>query len=348
MSPTIFSLSFHELASSKMAYLFRRVALVGFVLALWQPAAYAVVVTKTCSFGAAGDACVFDLTATANGTLIVDTQASVTGQRWRATICQVLSPSCSSNVGTGTTSAFSGAATKAVVSGTQYIGAVTYDRPLPGSFPNSVTVRFNGPVTVPSLPRPRGSGRASVLPTVYNGSYPITLNPALPFSIGISGDGKQVVRITSPSVSCGTFKLDLTTNIPIIVQSDGYLRFSASNLIVPAGTHSHRLTIDGVFFNADGFGGDPEQAIGGFTSQCDLSSVGNIWRATALAPDDDRDGWSNAAENRLGSDPSIFGQGKTPEHKLVPTTPLIGPDTCHDFKDNDQDGKIDLADTGCP
>jgi hypothetical protein len=121
--------------------------LAAFAMILSAPAA-AQEVIKTCAFGASGEACIFDVTATADGLLGVDTKASAAGNKWRATTYLTGKKSAKSNVGSGSTSTFTGLVERKVQAGKQYELAVTYETPLPGTFPASVTVRVNGPVSV--------------------------------------------------------------------------------------------------------------------------------------------------------------------------------------------------------
>jgi hypothetical protein len=104
------------------------------------------------------------------------------------------------------------------------------------------------------------------------------------------------------------------------------------------------MDIDGVFFDADGFG-RREQALGGISFVSGDNRCNVQWWATSVAPDTDNDGWSDASERRLGSDPN--DAASTPEHWEVPTTDLFGPDVCHDSSDNNGDHQLDQADPNC-
>jgi len=202
-------------------------------------------------------------------------------------------------------------------------------------------VQFTGPVTVSPRSDP-------VLPTAqYVGMYGASLtNPPGwdAFSLETSADGTRVTRIALDRFACGSFVhehfFSINVNIPIVNR-----RF-ATQVAVSLPDHTHSLKIDGAFFDADGFGGTTEQALGGLifivggTVSCPAK-----WWATSVSGDADNDGWSDAAEQRLGSHPQ--SASRTPEHKLVPTTPLYGPDSCHDSLDNDDDDKQDVADPGC-
>ena len=63
---------------------------------------------KSCDVLASGDACVFDIEATDDGTIQVNTQASLEGERWRVTIVETNEAPAISNVGTGSTMDFTG------------------------------------------------------------------------------------------------------------------------------------------------------------------------------------------------------------------------------------------------
>lgn len=123
--------------------------LVALTLILSVPAAAQESIV-TCTLGASGEACIFDLTATADGVLSVDSKAGASGNRWRTTTFLANKKSAKSNVGTGSAATFTGLVERNVQMGTKYELAVTYETPLPGTFPASVTVRVNGPLTMSS------------------------------------------------------------------------------------------------------------------------------------------------------------------------------------------------------
>ena len=302
--------------------------------------ARAVEIITVCPVLTSGDVCIFDAEATADGLLQVDTQASLEGDLWRLTVVEVNQPLAVSNIGTGSTMDFTGIIQQPAVSERQYQVFVTYEGPIPGEFPTSVTVRFDGPVTV-SGPRPQGQ---PALSGIYAGRHS---NGGNSVSIETSADGSHVVRIVTESVACGfgpaAFNLELDPGIPIIGQ-----RFVAEAVpFIDIGIFERdgTLDIDGVVFDADGFGGTPEQGLGGFSILRSGERCNFEWEATAVATDSDRDGWSNTAEIRLGADPD--DARSTPEHREVPTTAFRGPDTCHDFVDNDADELTDADDPDC-
>lgn len=116
-------------------------------------------------------------------------------------------------------------------------------------------------------------------------------------------------------------------------------------LDIPASAgHTHSMDIDGVFFdtNADG---KLDQAVGGFTFRSNTDTCVMQWAASILAPDTDSDGWSDVAEQALGS--SMNNAAHLPENTLVPTTHLASIPVCEDFKDNDGDNFIDALNPEC-
>jgi hypothetical protein len=122
-----------------------------FFLALSPFATSGAEIIKRCgTIAATGDGCVFDLRATANVLLRVDTRSILNdGQRWRATLVEVgINEPAPSNVGTGSTTNFTGLVQRQLESGKRYELVVTYERPLTGAaavFPATVRVRFRFP-----------------------------------------------------------------------------------------------------------------------------------------------------------------------------------------------------------
>lgn len=122
------------------------------LLAFCTPVAMAAdfVIIKSCGFEGSGDACVFDVVATEHGVLAVDTKATTGGERWKASIAEMVdSPVPRIDVGSGSTTKFSGRIARGITMGKIYQVKVIYDSPLPGVFPTSATVRFTGPVDFP-------------------------------------------------------------------------------------------------------------------------------------------------------------------------------------------------------
>ncbi len=118
------------------------------------------------SIEASGEGVVFDVKATAAGTLRVCTKPRRVGDRWRATIEQVNIAGGVSTVGTGSTTSFTGCVSRVVAANIQYLVLVSWDRPLPGTFPSSVTVRFTGPTdaTNPPVTGVNGAALAALVP----------------------------------------------------------------------------------------------------------------------------------------------------------------------------------------
>ncbi len=114
--------------------------LAGFLMAIPVYAA----VDRPASIEASGEGAIFDVKATAAGTLRVGTKAGRVADRWRVTIVQANGAGAVSAVGSGSSTAFSGYISRSVTANVQYIVLVTWDRPLPGTFPANVTVRFTG------------------------------------------------------------------------------------------------------------------------------------------------------------------------------------------------------------
>ena len=100
--------------------------------------ALAAPITRSCTFGAPGDGCIFDVVATGGGNLQVDTRARATGELWRTPVAIVGTKTVLSTVGTGSTSSFTGLVKRTVASGKSYNVAVLYEAPLPGTFPTTV------------------------------------------------------------------------------------------------------------------------------------------------------------------------------------------------------------------
>lgn len=124
-------------------------------------------VEKTSSIQASGEGSIYDVKATAAGTLRVCTKPGRTGDRWRVTIAQVIAGGAVSAVGTGDSTGFNGCISQSVTSGTLYIVLVTWDRPLPGTFPATVTTLFKTSVTDtnnPPVVPVNGGTLASIVP----------------------------------------------------------------------------------------------------------------------------------------------------------------------------------------
>lgn len=186
-------------------------------------------------------------------------------------------------------------------------------------------------------------GQVPPLPQRYVGIQSAGLGEA--FSFEVSADGSHVARIIMGWNCPDRFPvtINLAPNVlPINIDENGRFRFSGRD--IPVGV-SDTLGIEGVFFDADGFDGNAEQALGGLLLTRGASSCIHRWWATP-DPDSDLDGWNNRAEIRLGSGPSA--RPSTPEHREVPAgLPLATLGPCFDSVDNDLDGVVDVADSGC-
>lgn len=122
-----------------------------FLGALGGPAT-AAVFEKTCVLQQPGDACIFDLVTNAAGSLSVCTTAGKSGDRWRTTIGRANRNGAQSVVSSGSTSSCTGTASSDVVKNGRYEVIITYESPLPGSFPKNAKVTLNGPL-VPASAR---------------------------------------------------------------------------------------------------------------------------------------------------------------------------------------------------
>ena len=160
------------------------------------------------------------------------------------------------------------------------------------------------------------------------------------FSLKRSADATRVIEVTVSALSCsGIHSFTVAVSIPISGS-----RFSADDIPVPGGTQPRSLDIDGVFFDGDG-DGTGEQALGGLSFAAGSSRCNERWWATA-STSDDRDGWNDAGERRLGSSPG--SSVSIPEHAVVPTTARATPGPCADSLDNDGDGQMDAAEPDGP
>ncbi len=130
----------------------------------------------------------------------------------------------------------------------------------------------------------------------YAGSHSGLYNA---FALEVSEDWSTVVSISATILPCGasnwSFTVPLSPTLPIAGS-----HFSARAVAVPS-IAGAKLDIDGVFFDADG-DNIPEQAVGGLSFVTPPGVRCNVqWWATDTL-DTDHDGWSDAAERRLGSD----------------------------------------------
>ena len=181
-------------------------------------------VDRVSSIEASGEGSIYDLKATADGTLKVCTKPGRSGDRWRATIAQVNTNGAVSAVGSGSM-AFTGCISQLVTSGVQYLVLVTWDRPLPGTFPSTVTTRFTSSTdtTNPPVVQLNGGALASIVPrprSFVAGGYgcPVDGSTILPgmlltncqfspagdtdtFKFAVSAIGAASIKICGPSNS---------------------------------------------------------------------------------------------------------------------------------------------------
>jgi hypothetical protein len=293
-------------------------------------------VIEPCGIASTSRACIFDIEAVAGGNLVVDTRASIAGQRWRVAVALVGAKATKGGLGSGSTLNFSGAVTRKLAAGKRYEVVIVYEQPIPSTFPTTVEVRFTGPVLV----SPRQS--FSPLPGRYVGFYRVPLSTFHEaFSLEPSSDGSYIARIFG-GVNCTDGRFPFSVDLPpAVLPIGGDGTFSGTGIAIAVGTE---LDVDGVIFNADSADQNSEQALGGATFLRGSGACPYRWWATA-DPDADRDGWNDRAEQRLGSDPA--DRLSVPEHVEVPRTPFYGPVHCEDGVDNDLDGLVDGDDPSC-
>ena len=124
---------------------------------LFAESTQAATFDRACAITAPGDACIFSVKASAAGTISVATRACTGGQRWRVTIARANSSEVVSQIGTGTTTAFTGRAVRSTSKGTGFLVVITIESPAPADFAGAMIVRFSGPFTTASGPRPNGN-----------------------------------------------------------------------------------------------------------------------------------------------------------------------------------------------
>lgn len=183
--------------------------------------------------------------------------------------------------------------------------------------------------------------QAAFAQLTYTGRHSVGASSS--FAIELATDGSAVKQIIVTDLACGTdfpfgrhsFTLAFNPSLPVIND-----RFSAKAVSITISDHAHTLDIDGVLFDADDQD-TKEQALGGLSFVSGANRCHFRWWATAVALDGDADGWSDAAERRLGSNPNF--SLSTPEHQEVPTTSIFGTGPYRDYEDNDRDGFTDEA-----
>lgn len=191
-----------------------RVIFVTLFLTAWiTPPVHALTVQKTCTIEASGEGCIFDLNATGAGTLQICTKAGRVGDRWRATAVQVNTTGASSAVGNGSTGTFTGCASRSVTNGVSYEVLGTWERPLPGTFPATVTVQISGPFASVAGPRPLSfveggqgcpaDGSVISCGALFKCRFDSTADIDV-FKFAGSANGAVSIKITGPSNSLWT------------------------------------------------------------------------------------------------------------------------------------------------
>ena len=181
-----------------------------------------------------GCGAIFDVKATAAGTLRVGTKAGRVGDRWRVTIVQATAAGGVSAVGSGSSTAFSGFISRAVSANVQYIVIVTWDRPLPGTFPACVTVRFTGATDATNPPVVGLDGKP--LSTIVPRPIRWVEGPC-----GCPGDGSTIGCESlvscefNPAGDTDSYKVTVPANSDLSINIAGPY-YSAWKIFSPAGT----------------------------------------------------------------------------------------------------------------
>lgn len=177
-------------------------------------------IDRPATIDASGEGAIFDVKATAAGTLRVGTKAGRVGDRWRATIVQANTTGGVSAVGIGSSTAFSGYISRAVAANVQYLVIVTWDRPLPGTFPASVTVRFTGPtdVTNPPVVQLNGGSLTSIAARPIRWPEPPASCPADGSSVGCES---LVSCELKPAGDTDAFKVTVPANADLCINVAG-------------------------------------------------------------------------------------------------------------------------------
>jgi hypothetical protein len=191
-------------------------------------------VDRPASIEASGEGAIFDVKATAAGTLRVGTKAARVGDRWRVTIAQANGAGAVSAVGTGSSTAFSGFVSQTVAANVQYIVLVTWDRPLPGALPGSVTVRFTGTTdaTNPPVVQLNNAALASIVPRPIRWPEPPASCPGDGSAIGCES---LVACAFDPAGDTDIFKVTVPANSDLSINIAG-VSFSRWTIYAPNGT----------------------------------------------------------------------------------------------------------------
>jgi hypothetical protein len=165
-----------------------------------------------------------------------------------------------------------------------------------------------------------------------------------------SGEAATVASLELAGLSCLSDRA-APLRLALSAALDGRGRFAAA-LDEIADAAGVAAEVDGMLLDADG-DGVAEQAIGRVALDAGARSCGLSWWATGHL-DTDGDGWSDAAERHLGSDPRPLplglGGASVPEVRFdAAVAETLGVDVCDDGIDNDGDGRLDAEEfPDCP
>jgi hypothetical protein len=178
-------------------------------------------VDRPASIEASGESAIFDVKATADGTLRVGTKAGRVGDRWRVSIVQANKAGSVSAVGNGSTTAFTGYASRSVAANVQYVVIVTWERPLPGTFAADVTVRFTGATddTDPPVVQRNGKPLADIVPRPIQWAEP-GIN-GCPVDGGVIGCESLVACEFNPGGETDSFRVNVPANSDLSINIDG-------------------------------------------------------------------------------------------------------------------------------
>lgn len=204
-----------------------------FVGALGAPLVLAKI-DRPATIEASGEGAIFDVKATAAGTLRVGTKAGRVGDRWRVTIVQANGSGAVSAVGSGSSTGFSGFVSRSVKKNVQYIVLVTWDRPLPGTLPASATVRFTGATNAanPPVVQLNGGALKNIAARPIRWPEPPASCPGDGSTIGCES---LVACRFDPAGDTDTFKVKVPANADLSINIAGPSR-SVWRIYAPNGT----------------------------------------------------------------------------------------------------------------